>query len=117
MTSVMARSLALLLLGWALFMAPALCAGGLLEHACGCESETEVRCDHEETCATDPCSPLVRIDADALIGLGAAKTSVALDALVDWRPPALPRARAELPPPPRRLPNLPYARSDRPLRI
>lgn len=38
---------------------PALCASGLLEHACSCEGENVVQsCEHEESCADDPCESM-----------------------------------------------------------
>lgn len=52
----MARIFTTLFFAWALFVGPALCAGGLLEHACDCDHEA--LCQHEDACSDDPCAPL-----------------------------------------------------------
>ena len=100
-----------------LFLAPALCAGGLLEHACECESEAA--CQHEESCPDDPCASFVRRSETR------PAASPALE--LPWVPIFLAEREPELAhrswdpscagPPPRLRPNLPYAESDRPLRL
>jgi len=39
---------------WALLVGPALCSGGVLEHACE-ECDHAEYCDHETECREDPC--------------------------------------------------------------
>ncbi len=71
---------------WALLLAPTLCAGGLLHHACANHDHEPTGCPHESHCATDPCGVVtIRIedahDVDgippALDGLAVAPTAVA----------------------------------------
>ncbi len=83
----MMRWIAGLTFVWTLVAAPALCAGGWIEHVCACASpsasccdadpchddggetdagetdggrDTESRCDHEASCPEDPCSSVAR---------------------------------------------------------
>ncbi len=53
----MKRTATLALVLWSLVAMPAFCAGGLLEHACECGSESN--CNHEANCGDDPCSAAV----------------------------------------------------------
>ena len=113
----MARLSASLLLIWTLLLGPALCMGELLEHACDCGSEET--CEHEDSCAQDPCGSLAKPDEDAFASLGLCTPALAaLPVRVlshgefVLRRTGVPRA---LPPPGRS--NLPYAKSDRPLLI
>lgn len=112
----MTRLLTSLFLVWALLMGPALCIGGLLEHACGCGDECSAECQHEDSCPDDPCASVVRTeDQDAQADYDFEGPQVLVDlptldaelASVRWswssRPPL----------PPDRW-NLPYAQSDRP---
>ena len=67
----MDRIVAILLVSWALVLAPALCVAGVLEHDCdGSCPETsheathhggESACGHEGECQGDPCSNLVAL--------------------------------------------------------
>ncbi len=117
----MARRLASLFIVCALLLGPALCVGGLLEHHCACDEGSAVECDHDDSCPTDVCTSVVRTeDADADADTSPdfeVPTPVAIidvwnvsSAPVGWYGP-LPR-----PMPPDRW-NLPFAQSDRPLRI
>jgi hypothetical protein len=67
----MARFSAILLFAWSLLLGPALCMGGMLDHDCPCD--VEAQCEHEDTCADDPCETLSRpdtLDAEAWLDLG-----------------------------------------------
>lgn len=112
----MVRVLTPLFFAWALLLAPSLCAAGLLEHACGCESEQQ--CQHEDSCSSDPCATVTRPQDQ--------QEELALD--VQWVPTTLPtwsvepdvtaRLARTLRPPvsPGHL-ALPFAQSDVPLLI
>lgn len=112
----MARVFACLLLAWALLLGPALCVGGLIEHTCACENESDAGCEHEESCPDDPCASVVRLeerDAQAELEVACWQTPLAPDTLgaelgiakCSWRlKPFLPPDRG----------NLPYPQSDRP---
>ena len=49
----------ILLAFWTLVAMPTLCLGSVLEHPCE-ECGPEVSCPHEDGCASDPCSDLIR---------------------------------------------------------
>ncbi len=113
----MARITASLLLVWALLLGPALCLGGLLEHACDCGED--IQCQHEESCADDPCASVTRPrdqDAGTALEFEASADPVASSI---WVIQVCPAGRwwSSLPPPPPDRSNLPYAQSDRPLRV
>lgn len=113
----MARLGASLLLLWTLFVGPALCAGGWLEHACDCGRDNA--CQHEESCSQDPCPSSVRVETGS--------SGRALEVAGPWIGAAslapevgVPSARGctvRRPPRGSDRPNLPYAASDRPRRI
>ena len=112
----MSRPTASLLMILMLLLGPALCMGGLLEHHCDCGDGAE--CQHEETCASDPCSDTVKPeDRDDLLAHVAPMAAAlpapgeGLERLIRCGAPAAVR-----PVPPDR-PRLAYAVSDRPLRI
>ena len=116
----MARPLTTLFLIWALLLGPALCAGGLLEHACDCGSGVDAECGHEDSCPDDPCVSLVRAeDQDTLASSGFEGQPQVLVTAPNWAAElALGRwAWPERPPAPPDRSNLPYAPSDRPLLI
>ena len=52
-------AITLLVLLWACAIAPSLCVGGGLVHACDCG----VECGHEEDCERDPCAPVLKSDS------------------------------------------------------
>ena len=115
----MFRDFALLFLVWTVLLGPALCVGGLMEHACDCEGVVEVDCEHEDACATDPCAPLLRVgDHDEATNHELEVQQVvfavhAWELVVDagrWSWPARPPAPPD-------WSSLPYAQSDRPLLI
>lgn len=54
----MKTSLALLALLWVCAVAPSLCLGGNLVHACDCGIE----CGHEVDCERDPCAPVLKAE-------------------------------------------------------
>jgi len=47
-----------LAIAWAVLLAPALCAGGVLMHECSTCGPAET-CQHETGCDEDPCSPVL----------------------------------------------------------
>jgi hypothetical protein len=47
---------------WALFLAPAACLAGDLDHFCPCESAIE--CGHELDCSADPCNIVALLKTD-----------------------------------------------------
>jgi hypothetical protein len=105
------------LLALALFLAPALCGGGMLEHACECGND--VQCHHEEACPDDPCSAFTRSgeqDAEASLTCGAFTQPAASTPWDSELESARNRWSSPPAPPPDRS-SLPYAQSDRPLRI
>lgn len=112
----MARLTTTLLLLCALILGPALCLGGLLEHACECGSAASVACEHEQECPDDPCASVVRVeehDAQAnfkFAGLQVLVAVLALDAELASESRPSPSKPPQLP----GRSNLPYAQSDRP---
>jgi hypothetical protein len=64
------RTVAILLAIVVLVLLPALCLGGLLEHACGCDAGA---CGHEGDCASDPCADTIARggELDNVLGLPA----------------------------------------------
>ena len=54
-------SITLLVLLWACVIAPSLCMGGGLVHAC----ESGIECGHEEDCERDPCAPVLKSDSSS----------------------------------------------------
>ena len=52
------RSLPILVTCWPVLLAPALCGGGLVDHACGCSPQT---CSHESDCDADPCAQMRKV--------------------------------------------------------
>lgn len=115
----MKRFTATLVLLWALVLGPALCAGGLMEHACDCGHESDVECEHEDSCPDDPCATAVRTeeqDALAEFEFSAPRIAVAILALEAAENPSCWSGSAGPPLRPDRW-NLPFALSDRPQRI
>ena len=113
---VMARLFTSLFLIWALLLGPALCVGGLLEHACECGSEISVECQHEDSCPDDPCAPLVRAedqDAQANFEFEGPQVIVALLTL-DAELASVRWSWSSGPPLPPDCWSLPYAQSNRP---
>ena len=51
----MNRKLLLIISFWVLLLSPGLCLAGALEHLCD-DSPQEATCNHEDDCASDPCS-------------------------------------------------------------
>ena len=98
-------------------MAPALCVGGLLEHACSeGEIEMDVECGHEESCPADVCSSAVRAcERESQLDLAGFAAPV-LFVLPTWEIDAVmftsTRTTSQPLPPDRS--NLPFAASDRP---
>ena len=113
----MTRFFSSLLFAWALFVGPALCMGGLLEHDCPCDQEEQ--CEHEESCPDDPCetfaSPGARVvngcvDLE-ILDVPLALPGTDLGARAPW---LLTRWQTSLPPD---RPNWPYISQNRPLLI
>ncbi len=46
-------------------VAPILCMGGMVQHACDCGRETV--CSHESDCASDPCGDALRGDESSSV--------------------------------------------------
>ena len=121
----MARLSTSLVLLWALLLGPALCLGGLVKHACGCEEGVQVQCQHEDACSDDPCGSIARpqdvaaeadLDLDEVAWIGVDWVpALGLAAQGDFDSPRLPWSNGPHAPPDR--PQLPYAECDRPLRI
>ncbi len=113
----MLRLATLLLLALSLFLGPALCGGGLLDHACECGED--VSCGHEDDCAADPFQIGIPAGQHELLPDAGAAAVCALN-LPRWEDPwiadGLSRRVQVWPPPPRRS-SLPYQASDRPLRL
>ena len=112
----MVRLAAILLLLWTLFLAPALCMGGYLEHACHCGMQEQ--CEHEGACATDPCADVVpNKNCDHFLADLVSRALVSLDfgELFAPPPPTAPPWFPAIAPPDR--PRLAMAASDLPLRI
>ena len=116
----MARLFSSLFLAFMLLVGPAICIGGLLEHACDCgQGGAEMQCQHEDSCSDDPCASLTapsERDARTLLDIEAPWVFLAV---VTWNAELAPArwswsARPSLPPD---WSNLPYAQSDRPLLI
>lgn len=111
----MKRKLTNLIAVAVLFVTPALCLGGMLQHDCDCGVPNG--CSHEAECAADPCGDgaAVRENGHGGSGLGVSSALLA----VEWPAEATPLAE-RLPSgtskPPAR-PNLPFASSDVPLLI
>ncbi|KAA3611879.1 MAG: hypothetical protein DWQ01_07275 [Planctomycetota bacterium] len=118
----MVRISATALLLWVLFLVPALCKGGLLEHACDCETEVGISCDHEQGCEDDPCSIVARPEGQdrrlaAEVELLAVVASFeSSDPHVELRG-LFERGAGSQPEGPPGRENLPYRASDRPLLI
>lgn len=95
--------------------APALCAGGVLVHACPCAEPPG--CAHEEGCSVDPCSTLAaRTDAPAAGTLRAPAMPAGLAVTPPGADPAQLAATPQPPPLPRLASrNLPCPPSDLPL--
>lgn len=113
MVALLARlaALAVLVLG------PALCFGGVIEHACDCgNSGVEESCEHEATCSDDPCSTLALAPDQDQVGKALQLALHEPASLVARAPAALATRVPEPRAPPLRC-NLPYAQSDRPLLI
>jgi hypothetical protein len=107
------RGAVILLVVAALLALPALCLGGVLEHACG---RAQGDCGHH-TCAADPCDALARGDEpdwDAFDALTAAPRHSGVAVYLVPTPPVWVRRIREARPPPR---SLPYHDSDLPLRL
>ena len=108
------QTAAVLLTIWALVAMPALCASGVLEHACECDEAS--CCEDEASHCSDPCDMLVagpggRGDDDGVPSLVADGTFLSGNA---GDLPLESRACVPHVPPPQ---NLPYPPSDRPLLI
>ena len=107
---------------FAVLLGPALCASGLLEHACLCGGEIVVQsCEHEDSCADDPCQSMTLfLGHDSTVELA----DIAVPQVEAIQPPALAHA-PNLPPgfleeDPPWAPSgwlLPYAKGNRPLII
>ncbi|MFQ5505015.1 MAG: hypothetical protein ACE5F1_09505 [Planctomycetota bacterium] len=103
----------ILLLVVALLALPAVCLGGVLEHACGCSQDW---CSHD-ACPNDPCDKLIRGDESDVFGLDlTAPVVLAFAPCVDLELATYERSRRRIEPrpPPR---TLPYHASDVPLLI
>jgi hypothetical protein len=116
----MPRLLPSLFIAFMLLAGPALCMGGLVTHECDCgHVETEMQCQHEDSCPDDPC--------EALALPQERETGTLLDAELTWTPVSVSTAGMEFgsaqssPLPVSRSRadgwNLPYEQSDRPLLI
>lgn len=114
----MSRFVTCLLLFWSLFAGPALCMGGVLEHACDCGVESDLECSHEDSCADDPCASVAtRSGGDERAERDLAPPAVPT-AFVAWaREPMRASTSPPAAPEPTDRARLPYAASDRPLRI
>ena len=116
----MGRFLRSLLLVCLFFAGPALCFGGLVQHDCECgPSSTEQQCQHENSCADDPCEALAipqdkdsRDLLDFELALG-----TPLPACMDADQLPEHDLGAVAPPNPLDHWKLPYPQSDRPLLI
>ncbi len=112
----MARSLAIALLLWAFILGPALCMGGILEHACdGCDEDAY---QHEELCTGDSCYQAAQPDdhGDHLDE----PTWCEVETPLSWEGPRTANRtspRQSIPPHPPDRPKLAYALSDGPMRI
>lgn len=116
----MVRFLSSVWLALMLLAGPALCLGGLLEHACDCgEGGIEMQCQHEDSCSGDPCKSLTVTqgrDSRGLFDFGAPWVPVTNRSLGGELASAQ-ESWSKGPPDPSWRWNLPYAQSDRPLRI
>ena len=43
---------------WSVLLGPALCGGGIMDHACGCSPQT---CSNESDCDTGPCAQMRKV--------------------------------------------------------
>ncbi|MEQ8762536.1 MAG: hypothetical protein RL885_01325 [Planctomycetota bacterium] len=97
-------------LALALLLLPALCLGGLLEHACECDRDV-TPCQHEASCLDDPCAsipaPKEKEWGDSLVSC--AIPEVATPLALAQKPASIPPVR------PVRAVNLLPHESDRPL--
>lgn len=117
----MVRLFSNLLVVFVLLAGPAICIGGLLPHECDCgPGEIELECGHEDACTDDPCETFAKAVTDREAG---SSLFDELPTLFEVPFATGPEPRAQLAPSapasplPPHEPNLPYPRSDRPLRI
>ena len=102
------RLITAIVLAWTLLLSPALCRGGVLEHPCDCASVGDA-CEHEESCADDPCEQLAQRSEDSRVLDAVAKPQVAMAIFLGGPCSSLngaPRSRIGpyIPPPLSRLP-------------
>jgi len=99
---------------WALLLAPGLCVGGLVEHACvDC---TEISCSHEQDCTDDPCNEaMLRVSPFSPDDLAATMVVVAAGEALTASTSAQTQSFVLDPPPP--VGNFPRYQSDQPLLI
>ncbi len=128
------NALAVLCSSW-LFLAPTLCAAGVLTHACDCSSgigECETCCGSEElgcdcvddgcshdNCANDPCQVGIAVEKQSSVALDFANQAAfaACDAYLDWDFAFLHARPTASSGPPGSGKHLPYHLSDIPLLV
>ena len=103
----------ILMVHWALVALPMVCETGVMEHLCQCVLGSV--CEHESECESDPCNVVViRLEHGPHQDLPTAGVCIAAAAAFDLdEAAAFAGGSAALP----SDPNLPFAPSDRPLRI